>query len=233
MLVVGGLAVAGVLSAISNLRTRQAFRAQRERELGEARAEVSAQVSAMADEILALTDRLRVAPDDEAERLFAEATGTYQQAQDHLERATTARELEGVTDELDHARWQLAAAAAMAEGRQLPPGGTREEACFFDPTHGTGTDVAEIDTAAGRRTVRVCSYCATKLRSGTAPEPRMIEVGGRRVPAAKAPRSHGGGGHTDLDDFTLVLDQIRLPYGWGGWRGGVRRPDPRGPGRLP
>lgn len=227
MLAVGGLAIAGVLTLVSNLRTRRAFSDQRERELGEARTEVSTQVSAMATEILALTDQLRVRPDERAEELFGEATVAYQAAQGHLERATSARELEGVTDELDHARWQLAAATAVLEGRELPPGGEREQACFFDPTHGTGTHPAEIDTAAGRRTVRVCSYCATKLRSGGSPSPRMIEVGGRRVPAAMAPRSHGGGGHTDLDDFTVVLDQVRLPYGWGGWGGGVRRPDPR------
>lgn len=226
MLAVGGLAIAGVLTLVSNLRTRRAFAQQRERELSGARGEVSTQVSAMATEILALTDQLRLEPDPRAEELFGAATATYQEAQGHLERASTARELEGVTDELDHARWQLEAARAVAEGRELPPGGEREQACFFDPTHGTGTDPAEIDTAAGRRTVRVCSYCATKLRSGSAPQPRMIEVGGRRVPAATAPRSHGGGGHTDLDDFTMVLDQIRLPYGWGG---GWNRRDPRRP----
>lgn len=229
MLAVGGLAIAGVLTLVSNLRTRRAFTQQRERDLAEARGEVSTQVGAMATEIVGLTDRLRVQQDPRADELFAAATGAYQAAQGHVERATSARELEGVADELDHARWQLEAVVAVLDGRELPPGGEREQACFFDPTHGTGTDPAAIDTPAGRRTVRVCSYCAAKLRSGASPAPRMIEVGGRRVPAAKAPRSHGGGGHTDLDDFTVVLDQIRRPYGWGGRGGGWSRPDPRGP----
>jgi hypothetical protein len=105
------------------------------------------------------------------------------------------------------------------EGRALPPPPDSEQACFFDPTHGAGTDHATIETSAGRREVRVCSYCATKLRSGQTPQPRMIEVGGRRVPAAKAPRSHGGGGYDDLGDFSVVLDQVRRSYGWGGYGG--------------
>jgi hypothetical protein len=217
ILVVAGLVAAGIATGISNLRTRRAFDAERQRDLREARGEVGAQVSSMADEIVALTDRVALAEnvDPEAGRLFAEATQTYQRAQSDLERASAARELEGVSDELDRARWKLEASRALLERRELPPEPAGDEACFFDPTHGAGTDVARIDTAAGERTVRVCSYCATKLRSGHAPQPRMIAVGGRQVPAAKAPRSHGGGGLEWLDDFSLVLDDVRRPYGWG------------------
>lgn len=171
----------------------------------------------MAGEMLALTDRIALSEraDPESTRLFAEASTTYQQAQDALERARTARELETAADDLDHARWQLESAKAMVDGRETPAPPDAEQACFFDPTHGAGTDVAAIDTAAGRREVRVCSYCATKLRSGQTPQPRMIEVGGTRVPAAKAPRSHGGGGMDWLDDFSVVMDGVNRPYGWG------------------
>jgi len=214
LLVVGGLAVAGLLSAVSTIRTRQAFRAERERALGEARDEVRGQVGAMADEILALTDRVALSGDPEAARLFARATAAYQQAQDHLERSTRAAELEDVADELDHARWELAAAQALVEGAELPPEPDSASACFFDPTHGAGTFAAEIDTPAGRRQVRVCSYCAAKLRAGSAPQPRMLSVGGRRVPAAKAPRAYGGGGMDWLEEFDVVLDGVRRPYGW-------------------
>lgn len=224
ILVVVGLVAAGVATGVSNLRTRRAFAEQRRRSLEEARQEVGAQVSSMATEIVDLTDRVAITEDvdPEARRLFAEATGTYQQAQDHLEHAQVAPELESVSDELDHARWKVEAARAMLEGRLPPEEPALSQACFFDPTHGAGTDVARIDTAAGRREVRVCSYCATKLRSGQSPEPRMIEVSGRQVPAAKAPRSHGGGGLDWLEDFSLVLDDVRRPYGWGRY-GGRRR----------
>jgi hypothetical protein len=214
VLVLAGLAIAGVLSLVSTVRTRRAFRAERQRALTEAQDEVREQVGAMADGILALTDRLTLAGNHQASTLFGKATATYQQAQDHLERSTTARELEDVSDELDRARWELAAAEALVEGDSPPPEPGAVGACFFDPTHGSGTFPAEIDTPAGRRAVRVCSYCAAKLRAGTAPEPRMIAVGGRRVPAAKAPRGYGGGGMDWLEDFDVVLGDVRRPYGW-------------------
>jgi hypothetical protein len=224
ILVVVGLVAAGIATGVSNLRTRRAFEQQRQRSLREAREEVGAQVSSMANEILALTDRVAITEDVDprARRLFAEATETYQRAQDHLDRVRAVPQLEGVSDELDHARWKMEAARALLEGRELPAEPATEQACFFDPTHGAGTDVARIDTAAGEREVRVCSYCATKLRSGQMPEPRMIEVGGRRVPAAKAPRSYGGGGMEGLDDFSLVLDDVRRAYGWGHYGGSPR-----------
>jgi len=225
LLVIAGLVAAGIATGVSNLRTRRAFDTQRRHALDEARAEVGSQVSSMADEMLALTDRIALSEhtDPESTRLFAEASATYQQACDALERARTARELETAADDLDHARWQLESAKAMVEGRESPAPPDVEQACFFDPTHGAGTGVAAIDTSAGRREVRVCSYCATKLRSGQAPQPRMIEVGGARVPAAKAPRSHGGGGMDWLDDFSVVMEGVTRPYGWGGY-GGPRPP---------
>lgn len=225
LLVIAGLVAAGIATGVSNLRTRRAFDTQRRHALDEARAEVGSQVSSMADEMLALTDRIALSEhtDPESTRLFAEASATYQQACDALERARTARELETAADDLDHARWQLESAKAMVEGRESPAPPDVEQACFFDPTHGAGTGVVAIDTSAGRREVRVCSYCATKLRSGQAPQPRMIEVGGARVPAAKAPRSHGGGGMDWLDDFSVVMEGVTRPYGWGGY-GGPRPP---------
>lgn len=215
LLFIVGLVIVGLITLVSNIRTRQAFQAERQRSLGEARREVQAQVSSMATEILQLTDRVAVSGNQEAARLFAKATATYQNAQDHLERSSNSRELEHVSDQLDHARWQMESAAAIVEGRELAAEPEVDRACFFDPTHGAGTDLATIDTAAGKRDVRVCSYCATKLRSGRSPQPRMIEVRGQKVPAAKAPRSHGGSGMDWLGEFSIVLDDMRRPYGWG------------------
>ena len=48
----------------------------------------------------------------------------------------------------------------------------------------------------------------------------MIEVGGQRVPAAKAPRSYGGGGMDWLDDFSIVFEDVRRGYGWSRYGGG-------------
>lgn len=206
VLVLAGLAGLGAISAVSAVRTRLAFRRERERGLAEARGEVREQVAAMADAILSLADRMMLNDDPDTRRRYADATATYSRAQDALERATTRPALEAVSDELDHARWQLEAVQAQLEGRAhqaIEPSSGR--ACFFDPTHGAGTDEAALETPAGRRTVRLCSYCAHQLRRGKLPQPRMIAIEGRSVPAAQAPRSHGGGGMTDLQEFDVVL----------------------------
>ncbi|MPY86051.1 MAG: hypothetical protein GEV00_23055, partial [Actinophytocola sp.] len=154
---------------------------------------------------------MELAGDEKASRLYATATETYTSAQNHLEGSSSITELENVSDELDHARWQLESVNALLEGREPPPEPEQEVACFFDPNHGAGVEEAAIDTSAGQQNVRVCSYCAAKLRAGEAPEPRMIEVGGQRMPTAMAPRSYGGGGLGWLADFALILGGRRYP----------------------
>ncbi len=206
VLVLAGLVGLGAISAVSAVRTRLAFRRERERGLAEARAEVRQQVAAMADGILTLADRIAISDDSAARRRYADATAAYTQAQDALERAATRQQLEAVSDDLDHARWQLEAVHAQLEGRTPEPvEPSSDRACFFDPTHGAGTDEAALETPVGRRTVRLCNYCAQQLRRGQLPQPRMIAIEGRSVPAARAPRSHGGGGMVDLREFEVVV----------------------------
>jgi hypothetical protein len=218
-LLVGGIIVLGGMALFNQYRTRKTERAQQERSLQEARQEVRNQVSALAERILALDDQVELANNTQASKLYSQATATFTAAQNHLEGSASVAELEKVSDELDHARWQMESVTALLEGREPPPEPEKEVSCFFDPNHGAGVEEAKIDTAAGEQKVRVCSYCAARLRAGEAPEPRMIEVGGQRVPAAMAPRSYGGGGLGWLADFALILGGRRYPYGWGGYRG--------------
>lgn len=228
VLVVVGLAAAGVASLVSNVRTRKEFARQRDAALEEARAEVRTRTTTMSEAMLALTDELALSEeaDVEVRRLFGEASEQYQEALDHLDTATSARELEGVVDELDHASWQLAAARGRLEGREVAVEPAGQRACFFDPAHGAGEEVASIETPAGTKEVHVCSWCAAKLGRGESVEPRMIDVGGKKVPAPLAPRSYGGHG-LELDDFSLVLGGRRHAYGWtpyGAWGGYGRSP---------
>jgi len=217
ILLLGGAGVAGATALVSRRRARGAQEAQQQGALEEARAEVRGQVQVMADQILALTDRVELAGSEEASRLFAEATAAYSKAQSELESPAASAALERVSDELDHARWQLESVSALIEGRTPPPEPERAPACFFDPTHGAGVEEATIETAAGDKTVRVCRADAEKLRAGETPEPRMVAVGGRQVPVALAPRAYGGGGWLGLDDFVVVLGGQRRSYGWGGY----------------
>jgi 8-oxo-dGTP pyrophosphatase MutT (NUDIX family) len=213
------LLVVGVVMVIRRMRRRRQAAEQHERALREAREEVGAQISAVADRIVDLHSRVELAGEGEASRLYSAASETYTEAQRSLEQSTSPVELERVSDQLDGARWQLESVGALLDGREPPPEPERKVACFFDPNHSAGTQRAKVETLAGDREVHVCRECASKLEAGDAPQPRMIGVGGRQVPAAKAPRSYGGGGYDDLDDFTVIVGERRYPYGWGGYGG--------------
>jgi len=151
-----------------------------------------------------------------------QASATYTEAEEAFDGATDLRALADLSDRLDEARWQLDAAAAIAVGKEPPPQPPKEQRyqCFFDPTHPDATETAEITTAAGKQTVRVCKEDAEKLRRGAQPTPRMIDVEGRRVPAPMAPRSHGGGGLGWLDTFSILAGGAgqAASYDWGGSR---------------
>ncbi|MGQ0849443.1 MAG: hypothetical protein ACT4OP_10050, partial [Actinomycetota bacterium] len=132
---------------------------------------------------------------------------------------TTLSQLEALSDDLDRARWELEATAALIEGRPAPPEPSAEAPshCFFDPTHGAGVEEAVLDTPAGKRTVMVCAADAEKLRRGEAPEPRRIPMGADAYPAPQVPRSGGGSGLDWLDVFSILVGGMGqgMPYDWG------------------
>jgi hypothetical protein len=201
-------------------RQRKSADKSQARAVEEARTEIKKQLDAMANVILEISDLVSASASKEDNRYLEEAGKTYTEAEESFGEATDLRRLEDLSDQLDEARWQLDAAAAIANGKPVPPKPKREErhACFFDPTHPGPFEDAQIETAAGTKTVRVCAADAEKLRRGQQPKPRMIEVGGRQVPAPAAPRSHGGGGFDWLDVFSVVvggMGQARS-YDWGG-----------------
>jgi F0F1-type ATP synthase membrane subunit b/b' len=191
----------------------------RQRAVEEARKEIKAQLDAMANTILEISDKVSASESREDNQYLQQASQTFTEATDAYEKATDPAKLEEISSRLDEARWQLDAAAAVADGKPLPPKPTPEErhACFFDPTHPGPFEDAEVRTAAGTKTVRVCAACAEKLRHGEQPQPRMIQVNGQEVPAATAPRSYGGGGLNWLDVFAVLvggMGQARS-YNWG------------------
>jgi hypothetical protein len=200
--------VAGVIALVFFMTRRSAKRAKQAsgRRLEEAKQEIREQLDVIANEILDLADKVTLSEQDRAEEYFRTASATYQEAQDQLEEATNLAELERLSDQLDTTRWQLEAAEAVVEGRPVPPEpDDRPNSCFFDPTHRAGVEEAKIETAAGTKTVSVCPECAGKLRRGEQPKPRDILVGGRRVPAPMAPRSHGGGGFDWMGAVAVIL----------------------------
>lgn len=176
-------------------------------EVERARAEIRSQLEVVAHDIVEHEHEIDLSGNEDAIAHYRDAGATYNRVSETVDATENLLELAELNDDIDHARWQLEAALAMAEGRPVPPEPEPEKpsACFFDPTHKPGTEEATLKTSAGDKEVLVCERCADQLERGERPDPRMIDVGGKRVPAAKAPRSHGGLGMGGLSIFEVIL----------------------------
>ena len=223
LVIVGGMVL---LVWFAVRKTKKSAGQGRGKLIAEAKTEIRAQLDAMANTILEITDLVNASSDSQDDTYLREASATFTTADDSFAAANDLNALETLSDQLDEARWQLDAAAAIANGKPVPPKPLKEQryVCFFDPTHGNATETAQITTPAGTQTVRVCAEDAEKLRRGTQPQPRMIGVSGRRVPAPMAPRSYGGGGFDWLDVFTVLAGGTgqSQSYDWGGSRPSTR-----------
>jgi|GEM_PF-624143 len=215
---IGALVGGGLLW--SNRRSKKQLEVKDADDVAGARAEIQAQRDAVANYVLEQGDRIDASENAQALEYYRAATETFAEVDDLLPRTNDLLGLAELNDRIDYARWQMEAAEALVEGREVPPEPDPDKpvACFFDPTHKPGTEVAVVQTAAGDKEVNVCAIDAAKLRQGEKPTPRMIDVHGRRVPAARAPRSHGGLGYGGIDIFDIVL---------GGIGAGVPRRRPR------
>ena len=212
--------LAGIVGAVGftmwrNSRRQKTVQTSR---LEEARTEIRHQMDVIADQIVKLADDPRAEQKPEALNHYRTASETFAEAESRLAAATTITALEDLSDDLDRARWELEAAAALMEGRQPPPVPVddKPEHCFFDPTHGAGVEVAQLETPAGTRQVMVCRADAEKLRRGEAPVPRDLPMGPTRVPAPQAPRSAGGSGLDWLDVFSVIVGGMGqgVGYNW-------------------
>lgn len=176
-------------------------------EVDRAKAEIRAQLEQVAHDIVEHEHTIDLSDNEQAVDHYRDASATYKRVAEEVDQTENLHDLAEMNDDVDVARWQLEAALALAEGRDVPPQPEPDKpaACFFDPTHKPGTEDCTIKTSAGDKEVRVCRSCADKLEKGERPAPRMIDVGGKRVPAAKAPKSHGGLGMGGLSIFEVIL----------------------------
>jgi hypothetical protein len=219
--------IVGLIWWLSRRGRRQRAEAA-EKALEAAKSEIREQMGVIANEILEFSDRVDQDEHPDAVAHYRRASEVFKAAEDRMDAAKTPAELESLSDDLDEARWEMAAADAIVEGREVPPKPEAEKPvpCFFDPTHGAGTEEAQLETAAGTKTVMVCKQDANRLRRGEKPEPRSIDVGGgNRIPAPQAPRSSGGGGMDWLDAFSILVGGMSrgTDYSWGRSRYPTRR----------
>lgn len=194
-------------------RSRRSTQSALLEDLEEARDEVRSQVGVVANDILEFSDRVTLAEDEEITLLYAEATATFSGVEEKLASVSSLGEIEQLGHDLDEAKWQLEVVEAKLDGR-IPPAKPvdRPARCFFDPTHRAGTEEAEIKTAAGERMVSVCRSCKSQLMRGDKPATRDIAVGGRRIPAPRAPKSYGGQGIDGLDVFSVIVGGANVAF---------------------
>ncbi|MEQ8719346.1 MAG: hypothetical protein RIE08_17195 [Acidimicrobiales bacterium] len=212
LVVIAAAAVVGVVVMRRRIRSRET------RDVENARAEIAEQLAVVANEILDNADRVKLSGDERAIDAYRLASTAYSEVADAIDTTTDLIELGVLNDRIDEARWRIEVAEAIVEGREPPPEPVDEHdraACFFDPTHRAGTHSAVIDEGGRERTVRVCSACRDRLDRGEKPEPRLVTVGKASVPAARAPRSHGGLGLGGLDVFDVIGAGTRMPHTWG------------------
>lgn len=202
---------------------RRAGRQRAAAELTKAKAELETQFLAVTSAIVEIEDDVQLAQAPEVQEHFRAANERFATLKDEIAKAATLAECVQVASRIDETRWHVAAVEALAAGKPVPPQPKPEApaACFFDPTHRPATTSATLTTAAGTKQVGVCASCAELLARGEQPQTRKIDVNGVQVPAAKAPRSHGGLGMGGLDAFQVVLDAL-LGGGQSGGGSGVR-----------
>jgi hypothetical protein len=226
-------AVLGISLIWRALSRRKKNNHLREQDTRIARRELQDQLDALASSIVDRSDMIGIEGNAAATAHYREANIAYTEALEGLESAETLQDLAVISIRVDRARWQIEAAEALVEGREVPPEPVADEpaSCFFDPTHPAGVEDAEIQTAAGSRTVKVCRADAEKLRRGERPTSRTITVGDRRVPAGMAPRSHGGQGMGGLGAFSVLLQGLAqgMAFDWSS-RQPSARDRPRRPG---
>ena len=173
--------------------------------LEEARAGIREQVNDVSNDILALSDRVAVAENEEATTHYRKGSEIFSGVADAVGSVTTEMELTNLSADLTEAEWSLESAEAVLDGRPVPvKPEDRPVECFFH-AHRAGLEEADVKTAAGSKPVSVCRECGERLRRGERPEASTVSVGGRRVPRNVAPRSYGGGGFDAMDAFEIVV----------------------------
>lgn len=174
--------------------------------LEELKSEIRNELGTAANEILALEDRVRMSENDRAQELYAAGARGYAEFQEELEAARSFDEIHELGNKVDMVLWQLEAAEALIEGREIPPEPVPES-----------LPAPEAPPAEPRR----------------ADLPPDLDLRRDRRPPLQ-PSGPGGGGFDSfggLGAIAVILRELqragrpaRTPFGSGRSRGGMQMP---------
>jgi hypothetical protein len=89
--------------------------------IDDVKAEIQAQLSEAANDILELEDDILLSDNEEAKRLYYAGSKAYAEFQEQLTSARSFAELGRLAEGVDVAHWQLESAEALLEGKPKPP----------------------------------------------------------------------------------------------------------------
>jgi len=114
------------------------------------------------------------ATDQVAPRIAA-AREDLDRAHGRLTTMATPADVQAVTAALADARYEIAAATAVREGRPVPE---RTPPCFVDPRHGPSVASRLYPPSGIATPVPVCAACDAALAGGETPAARPLVLGG-------------------------------------------------------
>ncbi len=221
LLVVGGLAVAGVagVAVLARRSTRRAAE-RAAANLAEVRPAFEEDVTRLGEDIEAIDlDIDAAATTDRMRQQYAEGLNAYDAAKAALDRATTTMDLQPVGQSLEQGRYALACVRALQAGQPEPE---RRAPCFFNPQHGPSVrDVAWAPPGGAARDVPVCQECADRLASGTEVDAKTVSVGGQAMPYWNAGPQYAGYAGGYYHGFGGMLPGLLLGTVLGSSMGGM------------
>lgn len=111
---------------------------------------------------------------------YGRALEAWEHARLLLLRATQSDDVVPVTELLAEVGHAQACLVARLAGEPLPP---ERAPCWFDPAHGPGHDTVAWAPPEGEpRTVPACPACEARLRTGDAPQARLVRWSDRWLP---------------------------------------------------
>ena len=111
----------GVLIWWAIRRSNRSREGMLENRIDEVKAEIQAQLSEAANDILELEDDILLSENEEAKELYFAGSAGYAQFQEQLSNANSLAELDELAEGADLALWQLESAEALLESKTLPP----------------------------------------------------------------------------------------------------------------